>query len=164
MKMRFIHVILFSICGLLLLLPNNIFGETEAAKDLMTEEFVSPKTVKAEEVPSEGLERLKEQIVRLKKELLAQRSKYNFFSVMALCFLSLITVSLTLGFLSRQRFSASAGDIVNAIGLIIIVYGTIILVLVAEAEQQLTAAIGILGAIAGYLFGTIQLRVTPPKK
>jgi len=48
--------------------------------------------------------------------------------------------------------------------LIIIVYGTIILVLVAEAEQQLTAAIGILGAIAGYLFGTIQLRVTPPKK
>ena len=162
--MRFIHVILFSICGLLLLLPNNIFGETEAAKDLMSEEFVSPKIVKAEEVPSEGLERLKEQIVRLKKELLAQRSKYNFFSVMALCFLSLITVSLTLGFLSRQRFSASAGDIVNAIGLIIIVYGTIILVLVAEAEQQLTAAIGILGAIAGYLFGTIQLRVTTPKK
>lgn len=162
--MRFIHVILFSICGLFLLLPTNIFGETKAAKDLMSEEFVSPETVKVEKVPSEGLERLKEQIVRLKKELLAQRSKYSFYSVMALCFLSFITVSLTLVFLSRPQHSASAGDIVNAIGLIIIVYGTIILVLVAEAEQQLTAAIGILGAIAGYLFGTIQSRVTPPKK
>lgn len=51
----------------------------------------------------------------------------------------------------------SAGrQIVNLTGLVLIIYGTIVLTLMAETEQQLTAAIGILGAVAGYLFGTIR--------
>ncbi len=46
--------------------------------------------------------------------------------------------------------------IIAGSGLIVIVYGTIILTLTATTEQQLTAAAGILGAISGYLFGTSQ--------
>ena len=44
----------------------------------------------------------------------------------------------------------------NATGLVYIIFGTIILVLIATTEQQLTAAIGILGTVAGYLFGTLH--------
>lgn len=47
-------------------------------------------------------------------------------------------------------------DIIVGSGLIVIVFGTIILTLTATTDQQLTAAAGILGAIAGYLFGASQ--------
>lgn len=40
-----------------------------------------------------------------------------------------------------------------ATGLILVPFSTIILVLVAGSQEQITAAIGALGAIAGYLFG-----------
>ncbi|NVM24756.1 MAG: hypothetical protein HWN70_02405 [Desulfobacterales bacterium] len=156
MKMKSINAILFSICVLFLLLPPDIPGQTRP-EDLMGGEFVTPTKTTIQENEPQGEERLKAQIITLKKELLAQESKYSFYAVIAICVLSLITLLLTLLFLNRSQFSASANDIVNAIGLIIIVFGTIILVLVSETEQQITAAIGILGAIAGYLFGTMQL-------
>ncbi len=35
-------------------------------------------------------------------------------------------------------------------------FGTIILVLIVDTNEQLTAAIGILGAVAGYLFRSAQ--------
>lgn len=44
----------------------------------------------------------------------------------------------------------------SATGLIYIVFGTIILVVIANTDQQLTASMGILGAVAGYLFGRSQ--------
>jgi hypothetical protein len=43
--------------------------------------------------------------------------------------------------------------IVNASGLVLVVYATVLVVILARADQQLTAAMGILGAVAGYLFG-----------
>jgi hypothetical protein len=36
---------------------------------------------------------------------------------------------------------------------VLVVYATILVVMIGKTDQQLTAAIGILGAIAGYLFG-----------
>jgi hypothetical protein len=50
----------------------------------------------------------------------------------------------------------SATHIVSATGLIYIVFGTTILVVIANTDQQLTASMGILGAVAGYLFGRIR--------
>jgi hypothetical protein len=47
----------------------------------------------------------------------------------------------------------NSANIVSATGLIYIVFGTIILVVIATTEAQLTASMGILGAVAGYLFG-----------
>lgn len=43
---------------------------------------------------------------------------------------------------------------VNASGLVLVVYATVLVVMIGKTDQQLMAAIGILGAIAGYLFGT----------
>jgi len=36
---------------------------------------------------------------------------------------------------------------------VLVIFATVLVVILAKAEQQLTAATGILGAIAGYLFG-----------
>ena len=50
----------------------------------------------------------------------------------------------------------SATHVVSATGLIYIVFGTTILVVIANTEAQLTASMGILGAVAGYVFGRIR--------
>lgn len=49
-----------------------------------------------------------------------------------------------------------ATDLVTIIGLVSVVFGTILLVLVVDTTETLTAPMGILGVIAGYLFGTTQ--------
>jgi hypothetical protein len=54
---------------------------------------------------------------------------------------------------SLPRTDRNSANIVSATGLVYIVFGTIILVVIASTDQQLTASMGILGAVAGYLFG-----------
>lgn len=49
-----------------------------------------------------------------------------------------------------------ARDLVTTIGLVSVVFGAILVVLVVDTSESLTAPIGILGAIAGYLFGAAQ--------
>jgi len=44
-------------------------------------------------------------------------------------------------------------DIVTMIGMVSVIFGVILLVLMVGGTDQLTAPMGILGAIAGYLFG-----------
>ena len=53
-----------------------------------------------------------------------------------------------------------AKDLVTIIGLVTVIYGLIMLVLVVDTTEALTAPMGILGAIAGYLFGTAQKKET----
>jgi hypothetical protein len=49
-----------------------------------------------------------------------------------------------------------ARDLVSIIGLVSVVFGSILTVLVVDTHEALTAPMGIFGAIAGYLFGTAQ--------
>lgn len=99
--------------------------------------------------------------------LLEQVNSERWYIIM-LCTVSLVSLIVVLIFVHRAS-NHSARDIVNASGLNLIIFGTIILVLIVDTTEQLTAAIGVLGAIAGYLFGTIQKRVgeqepqSPPK-
>jgi hypothetical protein len=55
--------------------------------------------------------------------------------------------------LRRDGSTKASVAIVSATGLIYIIFGTILLVVIASTEAQLTASMGILGAVAGYLFG-----------
>ncbi len=64
------------------------------------------------------------------------------------------SLEIILRFITRTSYTANS--IVNASGLVLIVFGTIYIVVLSDNEQQLTATIGILGAIAGYLFGTME--------
>jgi len=49
-----------------------------------------------------------------------------------------------------------ARDLVTIIGLVSVIFGTILTVLVVDTHEALTAPMGIFGAIAGYLFGVAQ--------
>lgn len=80
----------------------------------------------------------------------------EFYYVIILSLLCLISLSLVLTFLIKLKHDTRPKDIVSGAGLTLIVFGTIILVLIVDTSEQLTAAIGILGAIAGYLFRSAQ--------
>ncbi|MBI5330903.1 MAG: hypothetical protein HZB71_09850 [Betaproteobacteria bacterium] len=88
-----------------------------------------------------------------------QRISNEFWYVLMLGGLSLASLTVVLYFL-RSRNTA-AREMVSAAGLILITFGTIILVLVVDTSEQLTAATGILGAIAGYLFRSAQEEAPP---
>lgn len=66
---------------------------------------------------------------------------------------SLIIITLLI-LIKRQ--DCRAKDLVTIIGLVSVIFGIILLVLVVDTTDTLTAPMGILGAIAGYLFGTAQ--------
>jgi len=80
----------------------------------------------------------------------------EFYYVIILALLCLLSLSIVLAFLTRLKDDVHPKDIMSSAGLILIVFGTIILVLIVDTSEQLTAAIGILGAIAGYLFRSTQ--------
>lgn len=68
-----------------------------------------------------------------------------------LAFTAVLAHLLTLWFLKGMHGAASY--VVSVTALIYVVFGTILLVVIANTEAQLTAAMGILGAVAGYVFG-----------
>jgi len=86
----------------------------------------------------------------------------EFYYVIILALLCLLSLSIVLTFLIRLKEDVQPRDIVSGAGLILIVFGTIILVLIVDTSEQLTAAIGILGAIAGYLFRSTQEGIQKP--
>lgn len=73
--------------------------------------------------------------------------------ILAVIGAGIVSLFIVLGFL-KLIGTSNAATMVTASGLVLVVYATVLIVMIAKAEQQLTAAIGILGAIAGYLFGT----------
>jgi hypothetical protein len=87
-----------------------------------------------------------------------QRLKEEQNEIIEVAFVSVLALSslIICLFYLRHTPGFNADQVVNITGLIFIISGTIILVLMAKTEQQLTAAIGILGAVAGYLFGTLR--------
>lgn len=92
---------------------------------------------------------------KLSHEFRMRQEDDKLYEVALLSALALVSLFLVLRFITAKSVY-SASHIVNATGLIFIIFGTILLVIMADTEQQLTAAIGILGAVAGYLFGAIN--------
>lgn len=66
---------------------------------------------------------------------------------------AIVSLVIVLGFL-KLLGNPDPVTMVNASGLVLVIFGTIVVVMIARVDQQLTAAMGILGAVAGYLFGT----------
>ncbi len=69
-------------------------------------------------------------------------------SVMGVCCLSLL---LVLAFLKNKETAPET--MVTGSGLVLVIFATVLIVILVKRDEQLTAATGILGAIAGYLFG-----------
>lgn len=85
--------------------------------------------------------------------MLEERQK--LYEILILSLLALSSLFIVLRFITAKP-SYSASDIVNVTGMIFIIFGTIMLVIMVKTDEQLTASVGILGAIAGYLFGTMK--------
>ena len=97
------------------------------------------------------------------------QEKHAFYEVMILAVMAVVSLTIVLAFMKCSG-TCQPRDMVTTAGLILIIFSTIILVLVASSEEQITAAIGVLGAIAGYLFGTsaatrrLETKETPSNK
>jgi uncharacterized membrane protein len=92
---------------------------------------------------------------QLTHEYKMRQESNKVYEIIILSLLALISLFLVLRFLTAKTPNAGP-HIVNATGLICIIFGTILLVIMAQSDQQLTAAVGILGAVAGYLFRSMH--------
>lgn len=82
-------------------------------------------------------------------DFLMEQVRSQQIIVISVCVLALASLAIGLLFL-RNR--GSAQDLVTITALNSLIFGTIILALVVQDVRQLTAAVGVIGAIAGYLF------------
>lgn len=92
---------------------------------------------------------------RLTHEFNMHKESNKVYEIGILSVLAVVTLFLVLNFLTKHTVDAGP-NAVNATALVCIIFGTILLVLMAQSDQQLTAAMGILGAIAGYLFRSMR--------
>jgi len=99
---------------------------------------------------------------RLAAELKQKRELYRFIEIIVVALVGMLALYVILWFLRKSdeakrdnnpnHVGLAPQDIMNASGLSLIIFGTILVVIIADTEQQLIASVGILGAVAGYLF------------
>ncbi len=92
------------------------------------------------------------------QETIADYSRYRMEEeanrrILALSVMGMGLLSLFLVLVYLKGRESPPETIVNGSGLVLVVFATLLVVILAKAEQQLTASTGILGALAGYLFG-----------
>ena len=135
-----------------IIVKDSLAVESENANPLLKENFANPSATISKLTPHNNYS---QERLRLQAEQNKRSDIILIVSISTIALLTIATLILTILFMIRVT-PVSARDIVNAVGLIIIVYGTLFLVLVTENQSQITAAIGVLGAIAGYLFGSFK--------
>ncbi|RLA70829.1 MAG: hypothetical protein DRG09_02130 [Epsilonproteobacteria bacterium] len=86
-------------------------------------------------------------------QLAVIQNAYHYVVIIAVLYVfSLIIITILIINTPKHQ----ARDIVTTIGLVTVIFGAILLAMVVDTDQALTAPMGILGAIAGYLFGSAQ--------
>ncbi len=133
--------LLLLLVTLLMFLGTDVYAENN---DMSTVEsqFDFQKVATMETSATANTERL---------ELMKNNLKYVLI-IAGLYAFSLIIITV----LMKMTPSHQAKDIVTAVGLVSVIFSSLILVLVVDTSDALTAPMGILGAIAGYLFGSAQ--------
>jgi hypothetical protein len=101
----------------------------------------------------EGQPKAASELDRLEQEWRLTRINTRFKEAILISVLAVVSLVVVLSFMTRKDRKTTGTDIVHVSGLVFIIFGTIVLVVIADVDEQLTASIGILGAIAGYLFG-----------
>ena len=86
-------------------------------------------------------------------QLLKERNR--LFQIVGTFTAGLVSLAMVLFVITRSK-EYTAQHLINASGLVLVIFGTLLIVILADVQEQLTASIGIMGAIAGYLFGRIQ--------
>lgn len=94
---------------------------------------------------------------RLYSEYRLRQLDFKLHTILALALTSLLAHFLVLHYFRVMTSEYNGRDLVTATGLIYVIFGTIILTQMALDTQQMMAATGILGAVAGYLFGVSRI-------
>lgn len=81
------------------------------------------------------------------------QEKHKLWVVLLISAMTPLFLFLVLHFLKNSSDN-SGGNIVNVTGLILVIQATVLIVVTSTTSEQLTAAIGVIAAIAGYLFGS----------
>lgn len=99
-----------------------------------------------------------EKTVAVPNETVADYSRYRMEEesnrlILALAVMGtgLFALFLVLSYL--KSIGAAQEAVVTGSGLVLVVFATVLIVILVKRDEKLTAATGILGAIAGYLFG-----------
>ncbi|MBF0311607.1 MAG: hypothetical protein HQL56_19010 [Magnetococcales bacterium] len=77
--------------------------------------------------------------------------EYQYYTTILISVMAVITLICTVGGLIWCR--CQSGDIIIGVGMITVIYGAVLLSRTSADQTQLTAAMGIFGTVAGYLFG-----------
>lgn len=143
-------VLLGVVCTIVALGSTSALCQDDAAKTAQTYSYQSAQ-VQSQQAVSAATPSADQLIVDARKH----EETIHFYEILVMSVVALLSLVTALWFLTRKG-EYSSSDIVHATGLIFIVYGTVFLSLTASTDQQLTAAIGVLGAVAGYLFGKMR--------
>jgi len=100
-----------------------------------------------------------DKLLEKKGELIILQERHRMFLLLAIVVSTPILLALVLFFLKKAP-NSSGDSLVHAIGLVLVIEGTMFIAVSAITTEQLTAPIGILGAIAGYLFGSAKRKAT----
>ncbi len=82
------------------------------------------------------------------------QEKHKVYLLLGLLVVTPIFLFLELCYIKSTSYTAE--NVVNGTGLVLIIQATLLVVIASPTSEQLTAAIGVLGAIAGYLFGSTR--------
>jgi uncharacterized membrane protein YfcA len=140
--------LLLLLVTLLMFLGTDVYAEDNDISNIESQ-FDFQKVATMESSATVNTERL---------ELIKNNLKYVLI-IAGLYAFSLIIITV----LMKMTPSHQAKDVVTAVGLVSVIFSSLILVLVVDTSDALTAPMGILGAIAGYLFGSAQ-KTTSAKK
>ncbi|HHL33360.1 MAG TPA: hypothetical protein ENJ30_03245 [Desulfobulbaceae bacterium] len=104
-----------------------------------------------------------DKLLEKKGELILLQERHRMFLLLAIVVSTPIILALVLFFLKKAP-NSSGDSLIHAIGLVLVIEGTMFIAVSAITTEQLTAPIGILGAIAGYLFGSAKRKATEKTK
>ena len=99
----------------------------------------------------------------LEAEYRLQQEKHRYILGICIIFLTPIFLLIEL-FILKCTNACTAENVLNGTGLVLIIQATVLVVLLSPTSEQLTAAIGVLAAIAGYLFGSTRRSSTQSTK
>jgi hypothetical protein len=96
--------------------------------------------------------------VRYEIEYRMLQEKNKIILLVAISAMTVFFMGLTLYFIYRVK-NYTPSDIVHGSGLVLVIQAILFVVVFSPTSEQLTASIGALGAIAGYLFGKVASSV-----
>lgn len=129
-------------------------GSKPAATTAVTNEKIDGNILQdAQEFANQSAEKPQNLVpTELRLRQLESRDQLSWWGMIFVSVTAAMAIILIVVFSMRNHIRDRS--FVQASSLVFLVYGTIMIAIIVDTDQQLTAAAGILGAIAGYIFGT----------